>query len=118
VPVEEDMHEFMEYVFQPNYNRLKSSMAKDEKDGAVWKEIKSSSLTLAEGGNLLLLRGPDEARADWTRHAASVRELGAKLYRAAKGKNSDQAQQLYETMLHNCNSCHEQFAGGEPQLKP
>ncbi len=36
VPVEDSMHEFMEYVFQPTYLRLKQSMAAapaDNKDG-------------------------------------------------------------------------------------
>jgi hypothetical protein len=45
-PVEMDMHEFMEYVFQPTYKRLKSSMASEPADN-VWKGIKSDALILA-----------------------------------------------------------------------
>ncbi len=120
--VEEDPHEFMEYVFQPTYKSLKTAMAKSKdaetKDDATWKSIKSGSLILAEGGNLLLLRGPQDERAKWIEHATAVRRIGGELYQAAKKKDADKSQQLYRTLLDNCNSCHQQFADGKPQLKP
>jgi hypothetical protein len=65
-PVEDDMHEFMEYVFEPTFKRLQQQMAVKEKDRAVWKQIKSDSLILAEGGNLTMMRGGKDS-ADWTK---------------------------------------------------
>ncbi len=122
MPVEKDPHEFMEYVFQPTYRSLKAAMADsrdaETKDDASWESIQSGSLILAEDGNLLLLRGPQEQRAKWIEHATTVRRIGGELYRAAKEKKANKSQQLYRTLLDNCNSCHEQFAGGKPQLKP
>ncbi len=118
VPVEDDMHEFMEYVFQPTYKRLKASMAASEKDNGTWKSIKSDSLTLAEGGNLLLFRGPQADSKDWNKHATTIREFGGQLYRAAKKKDDTESQKVYRLMLDNCNACHQQFADGEHQLKP
>lgn len=117
-PVEDDMHEFMEYVFQPTYKRLKASMAGTEKDGGAWKSIKSDSLILAEGGNLLLIRSPKSDSTDWNEHAKKIREFGGQLYRAAKQKDEPQSQKVYRMMLDNCNACHQQFADGEHQLKP
>ena len=64
-PVEESMHEFMEYVFQPTYKRLKTQMAAEEKNNAAWKAVKSDSLILAESSNLLLLRLPKEDAKAW-----------------------------------------------------
>ena len=117
-PVEDNMHEFMEYVFQPNYRQLKSHMAEQPSDGRAWSAIKAEALTLAEGGNLLLFRGPEQDRAAWTQHSVEVREHGGKLYRAAQSKDFAAARKHYEAMLKDCNACHQQFAGGEYQLKP
>lgn len=119
-PVEPDMHEFMEYVFQPTYKRLKAAMEEepDDDDGEGWTAIKSAGLILAEGGNLIMLRGPEEERAKWDAHAAAVRAQGGELYRAAKAKEFDAATEHYEAMLTACNACHNDFADGEHQLEP
>jgi hypothetical protein len=116
--VESDMHEFMEYVFQPTYQRLKKTMAEAPSDNAGWKGMKADSLILAEGGNLLLLRKSKENTDDWTQHSIAVRDVGGKLYRAAQSKDYAAARQHYETMITNCNACHQQFAHGEHILKP
>jgi hypothetical protein len=117
-PVEEDMHEFMEYVFQPTYQRLKTQIASQPADNQAWKGIKSDALILAEGGNLLLIRKAEEDQADWNQHSLQVRDLGGQLYRAAKAKDLQASRRHYEAMLTHCNACHQQFAGGEHQLKP
>lgn len=117
-PVEPDMHEFMEYVFQPTYKRLKPVMAQSPEDNAGWKSIKSDALILAEGGNLLLIRQPEDDAADWVKHSVQVRDFGGQLYRAAKAKDFTAAWKQYEKMIENCNACHQQFAGGEHMLKP
>ena len=116
VPVESNMHEFMEYVFQPTYKRLKSVMAKAPSDKQGWKSIKSDALILAEGGNLLLLRKSEKAPAEWTKFSLAVREAGGQLYRAAQQKDFSASRNAYEHMLTKCNSCHQQFAGGKHQL--
>ena len=113
--VEKSMHEFMEYYFQPTYLRLKSTMAAAPADNQGWKAIKSDSLILAEGGNLLLGR---KDPAKWNEFSIAVRESGHELYRFARKKDFAQARQAYERMLTNCNSCHKQFAGGKHILAP
>lgn len=117
-PVEPDMHEFMEYVFQPTFKRLKPVMASAPADNAGWKAIKADALILAEGGNLLLFRQPKDDVADWVKHSVQVRDFGGQLYRAAKAKDYASARKHYESMVQNCNACHQQFAGGEHILTP
>ena len=117
-PVEPDMHEFMEYVFQPTFRRLKQAMAGTPADNQAWKSIKADSLILAEGGNLLLIRPSEDDAADWVKHSVEVRDFGGQLYRAAKAKDEQLARKHYEAMVQNCNACHEQFAGGEHMLTP
>lgn len=117
-PVEPDMHEFMEYVFQPTFKRLKPVMAAAPSDNQAWKAIKADSLILAEGGNLLLIRQPKDDASDWVKHSVLVRDFGGQLYRAAKAKDYTLARKQYEAMVQNCNACHQQFAGGEHILTP
>ena len=117
-PVEPSMHEFMEYVFQPTYKRLKSSMASEPADNNSWKAIKADSLTLAEATNLLLARLPEKDGDSWSELSIAVRDAGSGLYQAAKKKDYKTTRQQYETMLTKCNACHNHFAKGEHQLTP
>lgn len=117
-PVESDMHEFMEYVFQPTFKRLKPVMAAAPADNTGWKAIKADALILAEGGNLLLIRQRKDGVEDWVKHSVQVRDFGGQLYRAAKAKDYANARKQYESMVQNCNACHQQFAGGEHILTP
>lgn len=112
------MHEFMEYVFQPAYKRLKEQMATEPKDNQGWKAIKSDALILAEGGNLLLIREVEEDQAGWNKLSVQSRDLGAELYQAARSKDYPAAKKHYQAMLTKCNACHTQFANGEHQLQP
>jgi len=118
VPVEDSMHEFMEYVFQPTYLRLKQSMTAAPADNKGWKAIKSDSLILAESCNLLFSRKPADNAEDWIKHAKSSKELGAKLYSAAKAKDFAGATESYKAMLESCNACHRQFEDGKHILTP
>jgi cytochrome c553 len=117
-PVESDMHEFMEYVFEPTYKRLKPAIASAPADNKGWKAIKADSLILAESGNLLLIRQPEKDATDWVKHSTQVRDTGGKLYEAAKAKDYAAARKHYESMIQNCNACHKQFANGEYTLSP
>lgn len=116
--VEDSMHEFMEYVFQPTYRRLKVSMATEPADKNGWKAIKSDSLILAESCNLLFARTPDEDAADWNKHAAASRTTGGELYKAARAKDFAKVTTTYKAMLNNCNACHRQFENGKHILEP
>lgn len=118
VPVEESMHEFMEYVFQPAYQRLKPALATAPTDNKGWKAIKGDALTLAESCNLLFGRAPEENAADWKKHAAASRDGGGKLYAAAKAKDFAATQSAWKGMLESCNACHRQFENGKHILQP
>lgn len=118
VPVEESMHEFMEYVFQPTYRRLKQSMAAAPDDNNGWKAIKSDALILAESCNLLYGRKPAEQAADWVKHTTAAKNHGAQLYKAGKTKDFEAATAAYRLMLDNCNACHRQFEKGRHILQP
>ena len=117
-PVEEDMHEFMEYVFAPSYERLKAGMSAEPSNKAEWKVIKAEALTLAEASNLLWLRKPEQEIEAWTQTASNVRAAGSRLYQAGRKGDYQSARAAYQAMLQQCNRCHQEFADGEYQLEP
>jgi hypothetical protein len=118
VPVDVNMHDFMEGIFQGTYRRLKPAMAAEPTDRQVWKTIRSESLILAEGGNLLLVRKPEKEVGKWVEFSVAVRESGAQLYKAAQLKDFAGAKKAYELMLTQCNACHKHFDEGKNQLAP
>ena len=117
-PVEDDVHEFMEYAFEPFFHELKKSLAAPPKDKRAWVPVKANSLILAENGNLLMLRGPDEGKAAWNQLSVELRDQGKLLYQAAKKRDFETARRHYEVFVSKCNACHQKFAEGEHIQKP
>ncbi len=117
-PVDTNMHDFMEGVFQAPYRRLKAAMAAEPKDAPAWKAIRSDALILAEGGNLLLLRKPAKDADLWAKWSALSRDAGGDLFKAAKAKDYPAAKKAYEAMLGHCNACHKKFEDGKHILAP
>jgi hypothetical protein len=117
-PVDASMHDFMEGVFQGPYRRLKTAIAAEPKDNAVWKTIRSEAIILAEGGNLLLMRKPEKDTDMWTEYSIASRDAGAEVFKAAKKKDYAEAKKAYEKMITSCNACHKHFDSGKNQLMP
>lgn len=118
VPVDDSMHHLMEYVFEPSFKRLKSSMAVEPADKSAWSAVKADSLTLAESANLLLHRLPDDDQESWIALAVEARTAGGELYQAARKNDFALSSERYRVMVNRCNACHDKFADGEHQLKP
>lgn len=117
-PIDVNMHDFMEGVFQAPYKRLKVAIAQAPADNAAWKALRSDALILAEGGNLLLGRLPEKDASDWIKHSELSRDVGGELVAAAKKKDYAAARAAYEKMLVHCNDCHKQFEQGKHILAP
>ena len=110
------MHDFMEYVFQPTQERLRNSLAAEPASAGDWKAVRSDALFVAESCNLLFARSPAGNVADWKEHTAATRLHGASLYEAACGQDFTAAAAAYTSLVESCNSCHQQFAGGQHLL--
>lgn len=118
-PVLDSMHELMEYVFEPQYATLKRHLAEPPEDNSQWKHVQASAFTLAEAGNLLLIRAPqEETITPWEQRSDQIRRIGYELFRAASKRDYPAARDRYRALLVQCNACHEEYAGGEHQLKP
>jgi hypothetical protein len=117
-PIDVNMHDFMEGVFQSPYLRLKKSMSAEPKDNASWKLLRSDALILAEGGNLVMMRKPEKDIQAWEQFSVASRNAGEELVKAAKLRDFKGASTAYQSMLKHCNACHQQFAEGKHQLAP
>ena len=118
VPVDTNMHDFMEGMFQAPYRRLKEAVANEPKDNTGWKAIRSDLLIMAEGSNLLVLRKPEKDHAKWDELSLASKQAGELAFKAAKLKNFAETRKSYEAMLVHCNECHKVFANGKHQLTP
>ena len=117
-PVDVNMHDFMEGMFQAPYRRLETAMEKEPMEPPAWKSLRSDALILAEGCNLLLTRLPEKDVEDWKKHSIEARQAGEQVVLAGKAKDFSKARASYESMLNHCNACHRQFENGKHILAP
>ena len=109
--VADNMHDLMEYVFQPTQQRLQNGLAAEPSSVSEWKAVRSDALFVAESCNLLFTRSPSENVSAWKRHTAATRQQGAALYEAACDQDLPAAATAYSSLMQSCNACHQQFAG-------
>jgi hypothetical protein len=118
VPID-SMHHFMEYISQPSYLALKEKLAEEPTDRRVWRTIKSHALILAETSALVAQRAPEKLDEEqtklWKQISLDVYKSGTSLYKS----NGDfaKAREGYESMIENCNRCHQEFDNGKHQLE-
>lgn len=117
-PVDVNMHDLMEGMFQLPYRRLKTAMEKEPTEPPAWKALRSDALILAEGSNLLILRKPETDAEAWIKYSVDSRDAGAEIVKAAKKQDFAASKAAYVKMLDHCNACHKQFEKGKHMLKP
>ena len=75
-------------------------------DDREWAEVRRGALTLAESGNLLMLRN---RAAAWVADAKLMMEAGAAAYKAADAKDPRALSALAERIDASCTTCHKQY---------
>src|SRR5579862_6441155 len=80
--------------------------AKDEKE---WAAVRRAALTLAESGNLLMLRGRARDQADWLKDAKLLVDAGNAAYKAAQSKDANALAAVGGAMDNSCTTCHKQY---------
>jgi hypothetical protein len=79
---------------------------KDEKE---WAAVRRSALTLAESGNMLMMRGRARDQADWTKAAKLLADVGNAAYKAARAKDGKALAALTGAIDAACTTCHKQY---------
>ena len=101
------MKQLMVDVIHPSSNALLLLLNRggpaDDKD---WAEARRSALTLAESGNLLIIRN---RAAAWIADARLLTDAGAAAYKAAEAKDVKALAALGDRIDASCTTCHKQF---------
>src|SRR6266571_1483031 len=59
----------------------------DFSDENQWTSVRRSAVTLAESGNLLMMRGRARDQGDWIKNAKMLVDVGAAAYKASQAKD-------------------------------
>ena len=73
-----------------------------------WAALRHSALTLAESGNVLMMRRPGD-QGDWMKDAKTLVDVGTAAYRAAQAKDMKALAALAEPLDASCTTCHKQY---------
>ena len=79
---------------------------KDDKD---WAAVRRGAVTLAESGNMLMMRGRARDQGDWKKDAKLLVDAGNAAYKAAQAKDGSALAALAGAVDASCTTCHKQY---------
>ena len=79
---------------------------RDEKD---WAAVRRAALTLAESGNMLMMRGRARDQGDWMKAAKLLVDAGNAAYKAAQARDGNALAALAGAVDASCTTCHKQY---------
>jgi cytochrome c556 len=74
-----------------------------------WAAVRRSAITLAESGNMLMLRGRARDQGDWMKDAKLLVDVGNAAYKAAQAKDAIALAALAGALDASCTTCHRQY---------
>jgi hypothetical protein len=98
--------ELMTAIIIPTSDAVFGASPETLKTEKEWTALESSALTLAESGNLLMMRIPRNDNSIWLKESKALVEAGSEAYRAAKAKNLDALQEAGNKIYETCENCH------------
>ncbi len=81
----------------------------DFSDENQWTSVRRSAVTLAESGNLLMMRGRARDQGDWIKNAKMLVDVGAAAYKASQAKDMKALAAITESLDASCTTCHKQY---------
>ncbi len=79
------------------------------KHDSEWAAVRRAAVTLAESGNLLMLRGRARDQGDWMKDAKLLVDAGNAAYEAAQAKDGNALAALAGALDASCTTCHKQY---------
>jgi hypothetical protein len=109
-PPEVSVKQLMLDLIHPSSNDILFAIYRGgPKDDQEWAAVRRSAVTLAESGNLLMLRGRARDQADWMKDAKLLVDAGNAAYRAAQAKDGKALAALAGALDVSCTTCHKQY---------
>ena len=78
-------------------------------DEREWAAVRRSAVTLAESGNLLMMRGRARDQGDWMKDAKMLADAGTAAYKAAEAKDAKALAAVAGSLDASCTTCHQQY---------
>ena len=104
------MKQIMVDIIHPASNEIilfvSRGASQNEKD---WDNVRRSAITLAESGNLLMMRGRARDQGDWMKDAKLLVDAGTAAYKAAQDKDARALAALTPSLDESCTTCHKQY---------
>jgi hypothetical protein len=79
------------------------------KSDPEWAAVRRAAVTLAESGNMLMLRGRVRDQGDWMKDAKLLMDAGNAAYKAAQAKDATALAALAGAVDASCTTCHKQY---------
>lgn len=76
----------------------------------AWDLVRNSALTVAEGGNLLLMPGRARDQGEWTTLTVAMIEAGRKAIDAAESRDTSAVFNAGAVLYDTCTACHMKYA--------
>jgi cytochrome c556 len=83
--------------------------AGEQRDEKEWAAVRRSAVTLAESGNLLMMRGRARDQGDWMKDAKLLVDAGNAAYKAALAKDGNALAAVAGALDAACTTCHKQY---------
>ncbi len=100
----------MEGIVNTNFRGLERLLSGPLEDTEGWSFARGQALLIAETGNLLLLRPPQNQGVEiWNKSAVEMREAATRLARAAAARDRDASRAGVGEVATACNKCHQTF---------
>jgi hypothetical protein len=74
-----------------------------------WSALRTSALTLAESGNLLMMGVRARDQGDWIKDSKLLVDAGNAAYKAARAKDLNAVVALNDQLYAACVTCHQQY---------
>ena len=100
------MKQLMLEVIYPASNNVLLAINRAPADDKEWAEVRRGALTLAESGNLLIMRN---RAAAWVADARLLMDAGAAAYKAAEAKDPRALAAVADRIDTSCTTCHKQY---------
>jgi cytochrome c556 len=79
------------------------------KEEQEWAAVRRSAATLAETGNMLMLRGRARDQVDWLKDVRLMVDAGNAAYKAAQAKDASALAAVGSALDASCTACHKQY---------
>lgn len=100
----------MDGLNQANFRGLNKLLADKPADADSWTFIRGQALLIAETGNLLLMRPPNnDGQRAWMDRSIDMRVAATRLARAASESDYPRSRAAFAGVADSCNRCHQTF---------